>query len=81
MLKDLTSARHFPSMSPLITVNLCHTQRQVTVAVQRCSPSSPFPPRATAAGRMIHLRAHFHFSWVGWLIGWAWYGKRTECVA
>lgn len=50
MLKDLTSARALPSISPLITVNLCHTHRQVTVAVQPpCFPSLP------AAGRMIHL--------------------------
>lgn len=46
-LKDLTSERHLPSMSPLMTVNLCHTQRHVTVAVHSF-PSLP-------AGRMIHL--------------------------
>lgn len=50
MLKDLTSARALPSMSPLITVNLCHTHRQVTVAVQAGFPSLP------AAVRMIHLQ-------------------------
>lgn len=47
-LKDLTSERHLPSMRPLITVNLCHTQRHVTVAVHSL-PSLP-------AGRIIHLR-------------------------
>jgi len=51
MLKDLTSARALPSMSPLMTVNLCHTHRQVTVAVQPGFPSLP------AAGRMIHLQS------------------------
>lgn len=50
MLNDFTSARHLPSISPFITVNLCHTQRQVTVAVQDLWPSFP-----AAAGRMIHL--------------------------
>lgn len=49
MLKDCTSARHLPSISPLITVNLCHTHRQETVAVHSLL--------SLPAARITHLLA------------------------